>query len=147
MRKSKDQILLEEAYESVLKPNAGKDPASWQNPKRSPEEHNARRIANQIGVKLEGRGYKKLDGSGIMSDLDGSGIDYYANNESAVAIELGKDGSFKGAVHFDSPKAGKILNYTTPRSLEDARKEVDNALGQAVGMQIQKIEDLYGILQ
>lgn len=145
--KKKDQILLEQAYESVLNPDAGKDPASWQNPKKSPEQHNARRVANQIGIKLEGRGYKRLDSSGIMSDLDGSGIDYYANNEAAVAVEVSKDGNFKGAVHFDSPKAGKILNYNSPRSLEDARKVVDDALGQAVGMPIQKLEDLYRVIE
>jgi len=142
MLKSKDQILLEQAYESVLKPDAA---GTYQGP-RTPEQHNTRRVANQIGVKLENRGYKHLEQGTSHQTEDGGYVDYYANNESAVVIKSGKDGSFQGAVHFDSPKAGKVLTYNAPTSLEDARKVVDDTMGQAVGMEIQKLEDLYRVI-
>ena len=138
--KKKDQILLEQAYETILKPDA----AGTSQREKSPEEHNTRRIANQIGVKLEGRGYKNLGGATMD---DGVYMNYYANNEAAVAIMVGDDGSFKGAVHFDSPKAGKLLAYNQPTNLENARKVVDDAMGQAVGMPIQKLEDLYRVIE
>jgi len=137
--KKKDQILLEQAYEAVLKPDA----ANTSMRQRSSEEHNIRRIANQIGIKLEGRGYKHLQqGTGIGTEDDGR-IDYYGNNEGAVAIKLGSDNSFQGAVFFDSPKAGKILTYNRPRTLEDAEKVVNDAEGMAVSMPIQTIQDLF----
>lgn len=141
--KKKDQILLEQAYEAVLKPDA----AGTYQGTRTPEQHNTRRVANQIGVKLEGRGYKHLENGTSHQTEDGGYVDYYANNEAAVVIKRGKDGSFQGAVHFDSPKAGKVLTYNAPTSLEDARKVVDNTMGQAVGMEIQKLEDLYRVIE
>lgn len=142
--KKKDQILLEQAYEAVLKPDA----AGTYQGERSPEEHNTRRIANQIGVKLEGRGYKHLEQGTSHQAEDGGYVDYYANNEAAVVIKRGKDGSsFEGAVHFDSPKAAKVLTYNAPTSLEDARKVVDDAEGQAVGMPIKDLETLYRVIE
>jgi|688.fasta_scaffold977380_2 hypothetical protein len=137
--KKKDQILLEQAYEAILKPDA----AGTSMRQRTPDQHNARRIANQIGVKLEGRGYKHLEQGTGHGTHDGGSIHYYGNNESAVVIKYGNDGSFQGAVYFDSPKAGKILTYNGPATLEDARKVVDAAEGVAVGMPIEKLEDLY----
>lgn len=145
--KKKDQILLEQAYESVLKPNAGKDPASWQNPKRSPEEHNTRRVVNQMFTKLENRGYKHLEDNTGHGTEDGGRIDYFANSEAAVVIKQDKGGNFQGAVHFEAPKAAKILTYNAPTSLEDARRVVDDALGVAVGMPIEKLEDLYRVIE
>ena len=141
--KSKDTILLEQAYESVLKPDA----AGTSQRERSPEEHNTRRIANQIATKLEGRGYKHLEQGTSHQTEDGGYVDYYANNEAAVVVKRGKDGSFQGAVHFEAPKAAKILTYNAPTSLEDARKVVDDTMGQAVGMEIQKLEDLYRVIE
>jgi hypothetical protein len=141
--KKKDQILLEQAYEAVLKPDAANTPQR----QRTPEEHNTRRVANQIGVKLEGRGYKHLEnGTGHQTE-DGGTVNYYGNNESAVIIKMGKDGSFQGAVHFDTPKAGKTLVYNHPASLEDATKAVEDVEGVGIGMPIQKLEDLYRVIE
>jgi hypothetical protein len=120
MIKRKDDLLLAEAYQAVQ------------------EDFNSKRIANQILIKLQNRGYQNalgtIDSGGFMAE-DGNNVEFYVHKDGEQFLVLSFTPSMKfvkGAYVEDA--SGHVAKYV---------KTVQNASGGTDGI-IRDMQELVG---
>ena len=122
--KRKDDLLLAEAYQAVQQ--------------NKQEDFNSKRIANQILLKLQNRGFQNalgpIDSGGFMAE-DGNNVEFYSHKDGEHFIVLSFSPSMKfvkGAYVEDA--SGHVAKYI---------KTVQNASGGTDGI-IRDMQEMVG---
>jgi hypothetical protein len=122
--KNKDNILLEAAYEAVQQ--------------NKQEDFNSKRVANQILIKLQNRGFQNslgaMDSGGFMAG-DGNNIEFYhhKDGEQFIALCFTPSMKFVKGVYAED-HSGHIAKYfKTVQNAAEGIDEIANQMKEMVG--------------